>query len=154
MDLTCVSIFLGFILPPSLAAGLAVRYQPRVVRSPAAPVQSISQRGRQRLAAAVAQQPPHAAGNRLPAAPPVADAQQRPPEAVPGRDSPSCNPNRPAQPVSACGLLTAHLMLHATPDAAAPESHFPRRKTPSQPLQLHLQASTESEASPWPCPPP
>ena len=36
MDLTCVSIYLGFILPPSLAAGLAVRYQPRVVRSPAA----------------------------------------------------------------------------------------------------------------------
>ena len=60
-----------------------------VVRSAAvtrssAPVQSISQRGRQRLTAAVAQQPPHATGNRLPVAPPAADAQQRPPEAVPG----------------------------------------------------------------------
>ena len=42
-----------------------------VVRSAAftcssAPVQSISQRGRQRLATAVAQQPPHATGNRCP----------------------------------------------------------------------------------------
>jgi len=36
MDPTCASTLLEFILPPSLAAGLAVRYQPRVVRSPAA----------------------------------------------------------------------------------------------------------------------
>ena len=48
-----------------------------VVRSAAvtrssAPVQSISQRGRQRLTAAATQQPPHATGNRLPAAPPAA----------------------------------------------------------------------------------
>lgn len=57
-----------------------------VVRSAAvtrssAPVQSISQRGRQRLTAAVAQQPPHVTGNRLPAAPPAAtpnSARQKP----------------------------------------------------------------------------
>lgn len=35
-QLHCMSHVLAFILLPSLAAGLAVRYQPRVVRSPAA----------------------------------------------------------------------------------------------------------------------
>ncbi len=53
-----------------------------------APVQSISQRGRQRLAAAVAQQPPHTTGNRLPAAPAASEAQQRPSEAAPGPRQP------------------------------------------------------------------
>lgn len=51
-----------------------------------------SQRGRQRLTAAATQQPPHATGNRLPAAPPAADAQQRPPEAVPGPRRPLLQP--------------------------------------------------------------
>ena len=146
------SLTVEFVLPPSLAAGLAVRYQHRAVRRPAAhapgvrsgrschtqptrpwgspvrpavgsgvvsvrharpaahtlravvrsaavtcssaPVQSISQRGRQRLAAAVAQQPPHATGNRLPAAPAASEAQQSPSEAAPGPRSPSRNPNR------------------------------------------------------------
>ena len=68
-----------------------------VVRSAAvtrssAPVQSISQRGRQRLTAAATQLPPHATGNRLPAAPPAADAQQRPPEAAPGQRQPLLQP--------------------------------------------------------------
>lgn len=34
--ITCKPQVVEFVLPPSLAAGLAVRYQPRVVRSPAA----------------------------------------------------------------------------------------------------------------------
>ena len=34
--ITCEPHVVEFVLPPSLAAGLAVRYQPRVVRSPAA----------------------------------------------------------------------------------------------------------------------
>lgn len=68
-----------------------------VVRSAAvtrssAPVQSISQRGRQRLTAAVAQQPPHATGNRLPVAPPATVTQQRPPEAVSGPRQPLLRP--------------------------------------------------------------
>ena len=132
----------------------------RSVRSAAvtrssAPVQSISQRGRQRLTAAATQQPPHAAGNRLPAAPPAANTQQRPPEAVPGRDSPSCNPIRPAQPVSACGLLAAHLMLHATPDAAAPEGRFPRPEDAVPAVTIAPAGVHRKRASPMaPCPPP
>lgn len=184
----CDPRVLEFVLLPSLAAGLAVRYQPRVVRSPAARapgvrsgrscrtqptrpwespvrpavgsgrsshtrlqqpasrsasgrvlsppyaavrpnarstgargqrasrpasgahptrgrpvccrhalVQSISQRGRQRLAAAATRQPPHATGKRLTVAPPAADAQQRPPEAVPEPRQPLLRPpNSPA----------------------------------------------------------
>ena len=106
-----------------------MRYQPRVVRSP------------------------DAAGSRLSAASLAADAQQRPPEAAPGPRQPLLRPeNPPALPVSVCGLLAAHLMPRATPDAAAPEDRFPRRQTPSQPSQLHPQASTESETRPMSMP--
>ena len=130
-----------------------------VVRSAAvtrssAPVQ-VHQRsaGGQRLAAAATQQPLHATGIRLPAAPPAADAQQRPPEAVPEPRQPLLRPpNSPSSTESACGLLAAHPMPHATPDAAAPEDRLPRRTTPPQPLQLLLQSSTESEASPMAMP--
>lgn len=60
-----------------------------------APVQSISQRGRQRLTAAATQQLPHATGNRLPAAPLAADARQRPPEAAPEPRQPRSQPCSP-----------------------------------------------------------
>ena len=59
--------------------------------------QASSQRGRQRLAAAATRQPPHATRKRLTVAPPAADAQQRPPEAVPEPRQPlSRPPNSPA----------------------------------------------------------
>lgn len=80
-----------------------------VVRSAAlsglsAYVQSISQRGRQRLTAAATQQSPHATGIRLPAAPPAADAQQRPPEAVPEPRQPLLRPpNSPAPQRASAG---------------------------------------------------
>lgn len=67
-----------------------------VTRS-SAPVQSISQRGRQRLTAAATRQPSHATGNRLPAAPPTAgtsrSAHQKP---LQSRGSPARNPEAPA----------------------------------------------------------
>ena len=81
--------------------------------------------------------------------PPLGSAYQKPSQ---GRDNRACSPNSPAPPVSACGLLAAHPMPRASPDAAAPEDRFPRRQTPPWPLQLHPQASTESEASPMAMP--
>lgn len=118
-----------------------------VTRS-SAPVQSINQRGRQRLTAAATQQPPHATGIRLPAAPPAADAQQRPPEAVPEPRQPLLRPpNSPAPqraPVASWQPTRCHMPPRTPPHL---KTASPRRKTPPQPLQLLLQSSTESEAS-------
>ena len=162
------AVVLEFILSSSLAAGLAVRYQLQIVRSPAAPVQSISQHGRQRLTAAATRHPPHATGNRLPALP---TSSRRPAEPARSRArawQPLLRPeNPPALPISACGLLAAHLMPRATPDAAAPEDRFPRRQTPPhlktvspdgrrRPSRYNCicKRSPEARRAPWPCPPP
>ena len=96
-----------------------------VVRSAAitrssAPVQSISQRGRQRLTAAATQQSPHATGNRLPTAPPAPDAQQRPPETAP-------RPRQPLlQPEPASSTSERLRAPGSPPDAAR---HPGRRRT-------------------------
>lgn len=88
--------------------------------------------------------PSRSTSSRRPAAP----ARSRPRAAT----APLATPELASSTESACGLLAAHPMPHATPDAAAPEDRLPRRKTPPQPLQLLLQSSTESEASPMAMP--
>lgn len=203
----CDPRVLEFVLPPSLAAGLAVRYQPRVVRSPAAhapgvrsgrschtqptrpwespvrpavgsgrssharlqqpasrsaavtrssaPVQSISQRGRQRLTAAATQQPPHATGIRLPAAPPAADAQQRPPEAVPEPRQPLLRPpNSPAPqraPAGSWQPTRCHMPPRTPPHlkTASPDG----RRRPSR-YNCSCNRPPKARRAPWPCPPP
>ena len=148
----CDPRVLEFVLPPSLAAGLAVRYQPRVVRSPAAhapdvrssgllpsrarprpssPSASAGGKGSLRRQPSSHHTPPATISQPFHQQPTPSSARQKPPQ---GRGSPSRNPNRPAPPESACGLLAAHLTPLATPGAAAPEGRFPRRKTPPQPL--------------------
>ncbi|MBQ9005305.1 MAG: hypothetical protein IJ092_02905, partial [Atopobiaceae bacterium] len=84
------------------------------------PVQSTSQRGRQRLAAAATQQPTHATGIRLSATSPAADAQQRPTEAAPG-------PRQPlSQPEPASSTRERLRAPGSPPDAAC---HPGRRRT-------------------------
>ena len=131
-----------------------------VVRSAAvtrssAPVQSISQRGRQRLTAAATQQPPHATGIRLPAAPPAADAQQRPPEAVPEPRQPLLRPpNSPAPqraPAGSWQPTRCHMPPRTPPHlkTASPDG----RRRPSR-YNCSCNRPPKARRAPWPCPPP
>lgn len=125
-----------------------------VTRS-SAPVQSISQRGRQRLTAAATQQPPHATGIRLPAAPPAADAQQRPPEAVPEPRQPLLRPpNSPAPqraPAGSWQPTRCHMPPRTPPHlkTASPDG----RRRPSR-YNCSCNRPPKARRAPWPCPPP
>lgn len=131
-----------------------------VVRSAAvtrssAPVQSISQRGRQRLTAAATQQPPHATGNRLTVAPPATDSQQRPPEAVPEPRQPLLRPpNSPAPqraPAGSWQPTRCHMPPRTPPHlkTASPDG----RRRPSR-YNCSCNRPPKARRAPWPCPPP
>lgn len=140
---------------PARAHTLRAVVRSAAVTRSSAPVQSISQRGRQRLTAAATQQPPHATGIRLPAAPPAADAQQRPPEAVPEPRQPLLRPpNSPAPqraPAGSWQPTRCHMPPRTPPHlkTASPDG----RRRPSR-YNCSCNRPPKARRAPWPCPPP
>lgn len=140
---------------PRSGCALGPGVRSAAVTCSSAPVQSISQRGRQRLTAAATQQPPHATGIRLPAAPPAADAQQRPPEAVPEPRQPLLRPpNSPAPqraPAGSWRPTRCHMPPRTPPHlkTASPDG----RRRPSR-YNCTCNRPPKARRAPWPCPPP
>ena len=128
-----------------------------VVRSAAvtrssAPVQSISQRGRQRLSATATRQPPHATGSRPPVTPPATDAQQRPTRSRPRAATASlATRTHIAPPESACGLLTSRQCLDAAegqPRKPTDRHHCSQRR-PNRPRTPERVPPTPPRRTTW-----